>query len=226
MKTCKRFLRFLLVVGLAFGIVFAGIGFLAYREVTAQEPLEEKVAAIMQQENYVPIQQISPYILEATIVLEDRRFMEHEGVDIFGLGRAVVNLVSTQSIQGGGSTISQQLAKNLYFGFETSFLRKVAELFVVYELEKTYSKQTILELYLNIINYGDQHIGIGEACWGYFGVSPWDVSLSQASLVVGIPNAPSLFQLSTGYEQALQRQAITQAAMIKYLGYEDIDFEY
>lgn len=115
-----------------------------------------------------------------------------------------------------GSTISQQLGRILYFTQEKRFTRKVAELFVAFDLEKNYSKDEILELYINTIYYGDGYYGIKEACIGYFKKEPKDMTLSEASLLAGLPNAPSAYSPTKNIHLARKRQSVVLGAMAKY----------
>lgn len=225
MKLLKKTVRFGVYVAMALIVVLFGIGYGEYQLATKEKSVVETVIAIQAQPGFTRLHDISPYLLDATIAMEDHRFYRHGGVDFFGVGRSLVQLVVNKGVVGGGSTITQQVAKNLFFDFDVSWKRKFAELFIVHELEAHFSKQTILELYVNIINYGDNHMGIDQASRGYFGKSSWDLTKEEAALLAGIPNAPALYQLSTGYEAALVRQKWVVNAMIKHLGYEAQDFQ-
>ncbi|MCI8541122.1 MAG: transglycosylase domain-containing protein [Erysipelotrichaceae bacterium] len=207
----------IVITALLIGIVgmFAWLGYCQYREVVTQMPLEQKIAAIKSSESYVTYDELSPALVQATIAVEDHRFYDHHGFDVWATSRALVNNLLGNGRTSGGSTITQQLAKNLYFGYEPSFIRKIAELYVVYDLEHNYSKEEILTLYVNIINYGDQHIGIAKATQGYFGVEPDALTLAQASLLAGLPQSPANYQLSDHYEQAKVRQAQVLEAMVR-----------
>lgn len=113
----------------------------------------------------------------------------------------------------GGSTITQQLSKNLYLDQKKTFQRKVAELFFVHDLENKLSKDEILELYINIIYFGDGYYGIRDACEGYFQTSPSNMTIAQATLLAGLPQAPAVYQLSDGMQLAKERQRIVLKAM-------------
>ena len=215
MKLLKRIILLtLLLVMLASGI-FVGIGFLNYKKTTAQLPVEEKVAELQSDENYVSNKDISPYLLKATIAIEDRRFYDHSGIDYFAMVRAFLSNVFAQEIVVGGSTITQQLAKNMYYTYQPSYIRKMSEVFTAYELENKLTKDTILELYVNIINYGDNHIGIRAASLGYFGKEPKDLTLDEASLLAGLPQSPNNYQLSNHKENARKRQKQVLQAMVR-----------
>lgn len=215
MKLIKKILLLLVVVLLLIIGTFAGLGYKEYHDATSETSLEAKVKEIQSQKHYVTYDEISPYLLDATVAIEDHRFYDHGGVDYISLVRALVSNVEAKGIVGGGSTITQQLAKNMYFGYEPSMIRKVAEVFVAKELERKYSKKEILELYVNIINYGDGHMGIYEASFGYFNCEPSKLSLAQSSLIAGIPQSPSNLQLSNNYKRAKTRQKAVLEAMVK-----------
>ena len=120
-----------------------------------------------------------------------------------------------REIRGGGSTITQQLAKNMYYTYQPSYLRKVSEIFTAYDLEKELSKKEILELYVNVINYGDNHIGIREASEGYFHKKPKDLTLDEATLLAGLPQSPANYQLSNHEDVARRRQIQVLNAMVR-----------
>lgn len=212
-----KLLKKLLLLGCVIVLIFvSSIGFLGYRqykEAVESISITDKVKKIQASPDYVSYENISQDVLEATVAIEDHRFYSHHGIDYIAIARATLTNLFQKDIVGGGSTITQQLAKNMYFDYDTSFVHKVSELFVVHDLESMYSKEEILTLYVNIINYGDQHIGIKQASEGYFGVSPKELTFDQATLLVGIPQSPSNYQLSDHYEQAVKRQYYVQKAM-------------
>ncbi|MGL4344322.1 MAG: transglycosylase domain-containing protein, partial [Cellulosilyticaceae bacterium] len=134
-------------------------------------------------------------------------------IDMISLARATVkNLIEGEVVQGG-STITQQLAKNLFLSSDQTLMRKLQELFFAYELETQLTKDEILELYVNVIYYGDGYTGIQAAVEGYFGKSPEDLSYEEATMLAGLPQAPSRYALSQHYERALKRQAQVVAAL-------------
>lgn len=197
------------------GGLFVGVGYLNYRQAIDTESIEHKVSSIEQKTAYVETKDISPYLLQATVAIEDHRFYEHHGVDYISLGRAFINNIFAKGIVGGGSTITQQLAKNLYFDYQPSYIRKMSEVFMAYQLDKELSKEKVLELYVNVINYGDNHFGIYEASMGYFQKEPKDLTLDEASLLAGLPQSPSNYQLSNHEESARIRQKQVLAAMVE-----------
>lgn len=202
----KKFIKWTLSIILLVFIILTSLGFVEYKKAISEISLKDKVAEIQARDDYVEIEDISDYVLKATVSTEDQRFYSHSGVDFIAYGRIAYVLLTTGELSGGGSTITQQLAKNLYFGYEPSIIRKFAEFFMVHDIESQYDKDTILEIYLNIINYGDNHMGIYQASEGYFGKEPKDLTFNEATLVVGIPQSPSNYQLSDHAENAYKRQ--------------------
>lgn len=206
-------LLLVLVAGSAF-LIYKGHD--SYEKMIAEHPLQEQIEKIQDRDDYVSIDEISPYLIDATVSVEDKNFYSHNGVDLAGVARAVLSNLFGIGDPSGGSTISQQLCKNLYSLFyDTSLTRKITEAFLTYELENKYNKDEILELYLNVINYGDGHIGIQSASQGYFGKDPAELTLEEASLLAGIPQSPNNFQLSDHFENAKEKQKIVLEAMVR-----------
>lgn len=202
----KKLLKVLLSMILVVLLTITTLGYIEYRSALAEISLEDKITQIQSKEDYVQIEDVSDYLLKATVTTEDQRFYEHDGIDWIAYGRIGLMLIKTGELTGGGSTITQQLAKNLYFGFEPSLIRKVAEIFMMMDIEKNYDKDEILEIYINIINYGDNYMGIYQASKGYFYKHPADLNFNEATLVAGIPQSPSNYQLSNNSEKAYKRQ--------------------
>ena len=202
----KKLLKALLSIIIVILLTITTLGYIEYRSALAEISLEDKITEIQSKESYVHIEDVSDYLLKATVTTEDQRFYKHNGIDWIAYGRIGYVLLKTGKLTGGGSTISQQLAKNLYFGFEPSLIRKVAEIFMMMDIEKNYDKDEILEIYINIINYGDNYMGIYQASKGYFYKHPADLNFNEATLVAGIPQSPSNYQLSNNSEKAYKRQ--------------------
>ena len=171
----------------------------------------------------VPLADLPEIYLDAVVAVEDHRFEQHCGIDIIAIARAAWNNIKSWSLREGGSTITQQLAKNLYFTQERSFIRKAAEVFMAFRLEQTYSKDEILELYVNSIYFGDGYYCVRDASAGYFGKEPADMTDDEATLLAGIPNAPSVYSLTANPDLAAQRQQYVLQQMVKYgyLGEEE-----
>ena len=210
----KLFLIFLLIIVILLTL-FIGLGFVNYVKATNDVSIQEKVKEIKSRDSYVSYDEINENLLKATVAIEDRRFYEHHGVEYRSMARALYQNVVAREIRGGGSTITQQLAKNMYYTYQPSYLRKVSEIFTAYDLEKVLSKKEILELYVNVINYGDNHIGIWEASEGYFHKKPKDLTLDEATLLAGLPQSPANYQLSNHEDVARRRQIQVLNAMVR-----------
>lgn len=169
-----------------------------------------------QKGTFVTIDQISPYVKDALISTEDRNFETHHGYDIKGLLRAVVGKLSFGKIGGGGggSTITQQLAKNAYLTQEQTMTRKARELFLAIEIEKKYDKQQILEMYLNNSYFGNGVWGIEDASHRYFGVSASELSVGQAATLVGMLKGPGIYNPIDYMENAVNRRNTVLQLMV------------
>lgn len=198
-------------------------GYSRYKEVISEFSIKDKAASIQNRDSYITYEEIPEDFKNAIIAIEDHRFKTHNGIDIIGTARAIITNVNSRSLSQGGSTITQQLARNMYFTQEAKPDRKIAELFVALDLEKEYSKEDILTYYINIIYFGDGYYGLKEAALGYFNKEPMDLSLDEITLLAGIPNAPSIYALSNRPDLARERQKYVISAMKEY-GYlkEDI----
>ena len=216
MKILKNI--FLIVLLLVFLIV-GGIGFMGYTMYSSaitNQSISDRMKEIQSDENYVPIDQVPEEFKNAIIAIEDHRFREHHGFDIITTTRSLLENIREKEIVAGGSTISQQVGRLFYFTQEKRFTRKVAELFVAFDLEHLYSKDQILELYINMIYYGDGYYGIREASLGFFQKEPKDLTLEECSLLAGLPNAPSVYSPTKNPTLAHKRQSAVLNAMVKY----------
>lgn len=212
------FLIILFIIG-----YFVADGYKLYKSVIYETSIEDKVKEIQSNPSYIKLDNVSKDYINAVISVEDKRFYEHFGIDIYSIGRALMNNLQNKKIIGGGSTITQQLAKNMYFEQKKKLTRKIAEAFVTLDLEDKYSKNEILELYINIIYFGDGFYGIKDACNGYLDKNPSDLNLYEATLLAGIPNAPSVYQLSNNSKYTYQRQIMVINSMVEnnYLSQEE-----
>jgi len=161
---------------------------------------------------WISLDKISPYLIDATISTEDKYFYKHIGFDYLRIGKAVINNIATNSKSEGASTITQQYARNLFLNFDKTWKRKIDEALLAFELETHYSKDEILEGYLNTINYGGV-FGIENASQYYFGKSASDLSLSEASMLAGIPQSPSYNSPFKNLDNAKNRQYIVLLSM-------------
>ena len=174
---------------------------------------EEAGTLYSQKGTYVPIEEISPTIQKAVISTEDQRFREHMGFDPIGIGRAAVGYALNGRIVGGGSTITQQLTKNAYLTADQTLLRKLKELFLAIEIEKSYSKDTILEMYLNNSYFGQSVWGVQDASMKYFNKNAADLSISEGATLAGILKNPSNYNPIDDYETAIGRRNVVLSLM-------------
>jgi 1A family penicillin-binding protein len=164
----------------------------------------------------VPLSEISPYLIDAVVATEDSNFYEHRGVDPVALGRAIFRAVQTQGPVVGTSTISQQLAKLVFLSPERSITRKVKEAILAAEVTRRYSKDTILEIYLNEIYYGNLAYGIEAAAQLYFNKPASQLTLAEAALLAGLPQAPAAYDPLQNPEGAKDRQADVLRLMVEH----------
>ena len=215
-KALKRLIALLLILFLAVLGILAFLGYEMYRDALSRQSLENRVAQARADSNYLSLSQLPQAYLDAVVAVEDHRFWRHWGVDLIAIGRAAWHNLSSWSLDQGGSTITQQLAKNLYFTQEKSFIRKAAEVFMALALERAYSKEDILELYVNSIYFGDGYYGIRQASLGYLGKEPMDLTVEECALLAGIPNAPSVYSLTENPNLAQQRRQYVLKQMADY----------
>ena len=168
---------------------------------------------------YVPLEEISPHLIDATIATEDRDYWLHPGFDPVALARAIYYVVTEREIVSGASTIPQQLARMVLLPeerFEQTAQRKIKEIVLAAELTRVYSKDTILEIYLNELNYGNQAYGIQAAAETYFHTDADDLTLAQASFLAGLPQLPATYDpFGGGLERALSRQEDVLRLMVE-----------
>ena len=191
LRAVLMLLALALVAGLAVGAVFAVRGYNLYRQAADETPLEQMVAEIQSQETYVSV--------------EDKRFWSHPGVDPIAICRALLYDIQTQSLAQGGSTISQQILKNLYFTQEKKLERKFAEVFGAFALERLCTKEEIFALYVNTIYFGSGYEGIAAAAQGYFGKEVSALDAVECVMLAGIPNAPSAYSPDASPSLTAQR---------------------
>ena len=161
----------------------------------------------------VPLRELPPYLPKAFLAIEDRRFYSHYGVDPFGIARAVAANVLHRGVSQGGSTLTQQLAKNLFLTQERTVTRKLQEVILSVWLERKYSKDELLDLYLNRVYFGSGAYGVEAAAQRYFGKSARNVTLSEAALLAGLVKSPSKLAPTRNFDGAERRAQIVLAAM-------------
>ncbi len=217
MKFVKRLLLFILIIIILVSSFIIYNGYNMYKSAVDEVSLEKKVSNIRADVNFVSINDVPKYYSDAIIAVEDHRFKEHGAIDIISIGRAIVSNVQAKELNEGGSTITQQVAKNLYFISENNFVyRKIAEIFLSFDLENSYSKDEILELYFNTIYFGEGYYGIKEASKGYYEKEPKDLNLYEATLLAGVPNAPSVYAPTINPDLAKSRQGKVIRSMVEY----------
>ena len=177
-----------------------------------------ELANIHSTENRMPvkIEQIPIALQQAFVAVEDARFYEHKGVDPRGLARAIYTNLKDNEIAEGGSTITQQLAKNAYLTQERTLKRKIQEVFLALQLEKQYTKQEILELYLNQIYFGQGAYGVQAAAKTYFGKNIEELNLSECAMLAGIPKSPNYYSPFNNIKAAIERRNTVLDQMQKY----------
>lgn len=170
-------------------------------------------------DTYVTLDEISDNVKNAIISVEDKNFYTHKGFDYLRIAKAMVSNIKNRKITQGASTISQQYIKNLFLDFDQTWKRKIEEAYLTYELEVHYSKEEILEGYLNTIDFGAGNYGIYKASKYYFNKLPSELALSEASILVGIPKNPSYYNPVSNYEESKKRQAVVLESMVnnKYI---------
>lgn len=196
----KKIIFRLFVIIILIALIFCGFyayqGYKVYQDVIEEKNIEQRVAELQDKEDYVKLDEIADVYVELVVESEDHRFYQHHGVDYIGLTRAMLTNLATWSYKEGGSTITQQLAKNLCLSFEKSLDRKFAEVFIAWQLERDYSKDEILEMYLNITYLGEGNYGIKAASNYYYNVEPSQLTKEQAEVLVRTLKSPSVYNPS------------------------------
>lgn len=215
-----KFIRKLLIAIILLVLIICSIVFLIghsyYSKALKEKPLITRVDEITNQENFVKFEDMSSYYRNAVISVEDHRFYDHGPVDFIAIARAIFTNIKNGELREGGSTITQQVAKNVVFNQEATWVRKIAEIFAAYDLEKNYTKKEIFEIYVNTAYFGDGYYGIYEASYGYYNKSPKDLNLDEASMLAGVPNAPSVYAPTVNPDLAKKRQYHVLNAMLEY----------
>ncbi len=216
-KILKKLIILILLIIVAIIGIFIYQGYSLYKEAINEMSIEEKINEIKSGvTEYIEYEELPQDYINAVIAVEDRRFFSHNGVDAISIIRAVIKDIQTMSLAEGGSTITQQLSKNVYFTQRKEFTRKIAEIFMAFEFEKKCSKEEIFELYVNTIYFGDGYYCVYDASKGYFDKIPKDMNLYECTLLAGIPNAPSVYSPNVNPELSKQRQAQVLYKMLKY----------
>ena len=196
---------------------FFGVkGYRMYQDAISQTSIEERVEEIRAMENFTAFSEMSDFYIDAVISVEDHRFMSHPGIDPIAVVRAAWTDIREMSFVEGGSTITQQLAKNMLFTQEKKMERKAAEVFAAYDMEKNYTKEELFELYVNTANFGSGYEGVYAASMGYFGKLPAEVADYEAAMLAGVPNAPSMYSPDISQELAARRIDVVLQSMVRH----------
>lgn len=223
MKKIKRFFGFILLIlcVCAGALICSGHG--KYKSALEQKSLSDAVEELRAAENYTAIDMIPEFYRQAVVAVEDRRFYYHPGIDPIGIARAVITDIKERELVEGGSSITQQLAKNMYFVGDFTPSRKIAEIFLAFDIEKNYSKDEILELYFNGIYYGKGCYNIYDAAKEYFGKTPSEMTPSECALLAGIPNAPSVYSTNAELAEKRRRKVVETMAECRYITAEEAE---
>lgn len=216
MKFIRRII-FLIILAIVGTTAYIGkIGYDYYQESLQEKSFEGRIAEVTNNEKFVKYDDLSQTYIDAVVAVEDHRFFKHGAVDFVSIGRAIYTNISNKEFREGGSTITQQVAKNVFFTQEETVRRKAGELFAAIDLEKELSKEEIFAIYVNTSYFGNGYYGIKEASEGYYKKEPKELDLDEASMLAGVPNAPSVYAPTKNPELAKQRQQHVLRKMIKY----------
>ncbi|MGA1002445.1 MAG: transglycosylase domain-containing protein, partial [Litorivicinaceae bacterium] len=237
-------IRFLISLGLTLAILGTGVvigGYLylkpglpdveSLRTVQLQTPLQifsadgQLIAQFGEKRrDPVRINEVPLDLVRAFLAAEDDNFRDHVGIDPLGLARAAWQLVSSGQIQSGGSTITMQVAKNYFLSHERTFARKFREILLALEIEKSLTKDEILELYFNVIFLGHRAYGVNAASQIYYGKTLDQLTLAQSAMIAGLPKAPSKYNPIANPERAKERRDWILGRMLKLGFIEEYDF--
>lgn len=216
MKVIKRIIILIILVVLFAGAILTYQGYTMYREVLDKISVKDKVRELQEQENYTRFDDLPEFYIDAVLAAEDHRFYDHGALDYIGIARAIWTNIKSFELREGGSSITQQVAKNVYFTQEKTALRKIAEVFMAFEIERNCNKNTILEIYVNTSYFGSGYDGIKEAANGYYDKEPIDMNEYESSMMAGVPNAPSIYAPTKNPDLASQRQIQVLEKMVRY----------
>lgn len=185
--------------------VFAVKGAMMWSSAKSGLSIAQAAENFQADESFTSYEELPQFYIDAVVSVEDRKFFSHGGINVKSIIRAALYDIKNQSLDQGGSTITQQLAKNVWFSQEKHFERKFAEVWAAFDLEKELGKNEIFELYANTIYFGSDYYGIKAASLGYFGKEPSELSEYECAMLAGLPNAPSAYSPDESPELARQR---------------------
>lgn len=228
-KGIKRLLLgtgFILLLG-AFAVTgyYAYLGYEMYSDALEEKSVLEMAADIKSRCHFAEYKELPAFYVNAVIASEDKNFFGHKGIDVFAICRAVLHDIKVKAPEQGGSTITQQLAKNEYFTQEKRLERKFAEMFMAFKIETELSKEEIFSLYANSIYFGSGYYGLDSAAKGYFGKDITELSEYECAMLAGLPNAPSAYSPDTSPELARERteKVIENMVSADYITEEQAD---
>ena len=218
MKIVRNILLVILAIFIVVAITVYVMGDNLYQEALGDSTIEEIIDDIRSDPNYVEYEDLPQNYINAVIAVEDHRFRDHGAIDLIAIGRAIYVNVTNFELREGGSTITQQVAKNIFYITEDDHVvaRKSAEILTAFDLEDKYSKDEIVELYANTIYFGDGYYGIEEACQGYLDKSATEINLADCTMMAGIPNAPSVYAPTVNPDLTRSRQEKVISDMVEY----------
>lgn len=212
MKKKRRVLKVILLILLSLisaviiaGGIFALLGWNMHRDAVRERPVRQVYAELSAEEHFVRFEDLPEFYVNAVTATEDKDFWGHKGIDPSAIIRALLHDIRALGFVEGGSTITMQNAKNLYYTQEKRLERKAAEIFTAFEIEDKLSKEQIFELYVNTIYFGSNYYGIYAASMGYYGVPPERLTDEQCAVLAGIPQAPSVYSPDENPDLAQQR---------------------
>ena len=216
MKIFKKIIIILLILILLAGIIGFIIGYSVYSAALKEKPLISRMDEIENDEHFVPFSELPKNYINAVVAVEDHRFYDHGPIDFIAIGRAIWVNVTNFELREGGSTITQQLAKNVILSQDETATRKLGEIVAAFDIEKNYSKDDILALYVNTCYFGEGYYGIYDASIGYYNKEPKDLTLDEATMLAGVPNAPSVYAPTVNPDLAKKRQEHVLNKMVEY----------
>ena len=219
MRKLIQWLKDCIAIVVLFFVMIAALltagGYQTYQRALLERPVANVIKEIRAQSSYTSLSEIPQIYKDAVLAVEDPRFYRHNGIDVFAIFEALQRDIRERRLAAGGSTITQQLCKNQFFTQKKLFTRKIAEVFMVREIEKRCTKDEILELYINSIYYGNGYYTLADAGAGYFGKTVAELNDWECILLAGLPNAPSAYAPTKNPELALKRQAQVLEAMVR-----------
>lgn len=208
----------LIILAAVIAVIIGGVltvrGYLYYKERIEYKSVSAVSGEIKSDRNFTPIEELPDFYLNAVVSIEDRSFYKHSGISVKSIFRALLTDIKSGAPVQGGSTITQQLAKNELFTQAKNIDRKIAEIFAAFAFERELEKNEILELYVNSIYFGDGFYGIGSAAEGLFGKKPSELTRFECAELAGIPNAPNKYSVKNNPDEAEKRAEEVLSAML------------